>query len=96
MDGDFEGNLCGLHRGVATEGGDDLGDRGPGQEGGEVSGCLGRGTTGANCPVCPVTTSPIHSANTSLRSRVAGDLSASQRKESNPFLDYSSGKGEVP
>ena len=95
MDGDFEGHLCGLHRGVVAEGGNDLGDRGPRQEGGEVSGCLGRGTTGANCPVCPVTTSPIHSANTSLRSRVAGDLPASQGKENDPFPNHSPGKGAI-
>ncbi len=91
MDGDLAVNVCGLHGGVVAEGGDGPGDIGPGQEGGEVSGRLRRGTAGANCPVCPVTTSPIHSANTGLRPRVAGDLPASKGKEDDPFPNHSSG-----
>jgi hypothetical protein len=95
VDGDIEGYVCGLHGGVAPEGGDDPCDRGPGQEGGEVSGCLGRGTTGSSCLVCPATTSPGHPANLSLRSHDAGNVFASQRKEDDPFLDHSPGEGKV-
>jgi hypothetical protein len=96
VDGGHKGDAFGLHGGVAPEGGDDPCHRGVGQEGGEVSGCLGRGTSGARCLVCPATTSPVHPANLSLRPRDSGNVFASQREENDPFLNHPPGEGQVP